>query len=98
VNEDQILPLLGQGGISGALMFIIYKVGMAMVAAVNNLRTEVAEHTKADLAHHGEVKEELVALKVQVDSAITWQERTPVGGVPHVPSGGYRKPGPAGGR
>lgn len=98
MNEDQLLPLLGQGGIAGALMFIIYKVGMAMVAAVKELRTEVAEHTKADLAHHGEVKEELVALRTQVDAAITWQERTPIEGVPRMPTGGYRKPGPAGGR
>lgn len=90
MTEDQLVPLLGQGGISAALMFVLYKVGIAMVAAVKELRGEVAEHTKADLAHHAEVKEELVALRTQVDAAITWQERTPVEPIRDTKSGPVR--------
>lgn len=82
MNEDQLLPLLGQGGIAGALMFIIYRVGIGMVAAVKDLRAEVAAHTKTDLEHHGEVKEAIVRVEAKIDERVASQRRlTPIRGI-----------------
>lgn len=99
MDDQQIIGLVGQGGIAGALIFVIYKVGMAMVDAVKALRIEVAEHTKADLAAQADVREDLAALGARMDVIA---DVTPIRGTPKVrartnPEGvGYyppRKPG-----
>jgi hypothetical protein len=70
MDEQQLIGLVGQGGIAGALMLIIYKVGMALVTAVRELRAELAEHTKSDLAAQAEVRGDLAAIQVRIDTAL----------------------------
>lgn len=67
MDDQQIIGLVGQGGIAGALIFVIYKVGLAMVDAVRQLRTSIDDHTKQDVAAQAEVREELVALQTRID-------------------------------
>ena len=57
MDDQQIVGLVGQGGVAGALIFVIYKIGTALVEAIKGLRTSVDEHTKSDLAAQGEVRE-----------------------------------------
>lgn len=68
--DEQLAGLLGQGGIAAALIFVIYKVGTAMVEAVKALRTEVADHTKADLAAQRELREDVATLNARIETAM----------------------------
>ena len=79
MDDQQIVGLVGQGGVAGALIFVIYKIGTALVEAIKGLRTSVDEHTKSDLAAQGEVREELVALQTRIDVIA---DITPIRGIP----------------
>lgn len=94
MDEQQIISLAGQGGAFGALMLLIYKVGMALVGAVKDLRTEIADHTKRDVAAMSEMREDLAALNAKIDVIA---DVTPIRGVPKQPRaasqpGGYYAP------
>lgn len=81
--DKQLLPLLGQGGLTAALLFLIWKVGMAMVAAVKDVGAAVKEqgskldtHTLDENEHHTLVREELAHMRGHIGIP------TPVHGVP----------------
>lgn len=78
MDEKTLIGILSTGGTTGALLWIIWKVGMALVGSVKDLRTEVAEHTKIDLAHHAKVSEELAELSGRIEGIAFERERTPV--------------------
>lgn len=67
METQQLAGLLGQGGIAAALIYVIFKVGTAMVAAVKELRTAVDDHTKKDLDAQAQVREELIAMSTRID-------------------------------
>ncbi len=94
MEPQQLASLLGQGGITAALIFVLFKVGMAIVAALKELRDDIKEHTKQDLAAMAEVREDLSALGARIDTAL---ELTPIRGVKQYPRpasspGGYYGP------
>lgn len=79
MDNPEFLKLLGQGGITVvALLFlgrIVQRIGERLIEAVDKLRGEVTEHTKADLAAHAEVRADLEGLHVRIDTAM---DLTPV--------------------
>lgn len=79
METQQLAGLIGQGGIAAALIYVIFRVGGAMVDAVKGLRQEIADHTKADLAAQAEVREDLAALNAKID---VLADVTPIRGVP----------------
>lgn len=79
MDEQQVIGLAGQGGAFGALMLVIYKVGMGLVAVIKELRQEIANHTKTDVAAMAEVREDLAALNARIDVIA---DVTPIRGVP----------------
>jgi hypothetical protein len=76
--DAETLKLIGSSGIAGALLALIYIVGMRLVGAISDLSRAILEHTKLDLQHHADVKTEVVAMRTKIDTLIDWQERTPV--------------------
>lgn len=94
--DAEALKLLGGGSLAAALLALIYIVGMRMVAAIDRIGTKVDNHTTVDIAHHAEVREELVAMSARIDTAL---DLTPVRPQRHKtnPRGvavGYRSPRP----
>lgn len=83
--DAETLKLVGSGGIALALIWLIYTVGMRMVAAIDGLGGKVDEHTKTDLEHHAEVKSEIVGLRERVDGILDVKDRerrlTPAAGL-----------------
>ena len=67
MDQQQLVTLLGQGGGWAALVWVIYKIGLKLIAAVDRNTSELRDHTKSDLAAQGEVREELVALQTRID-------------------------------
>lgn len=67
MDDTQIVGLIGQGGAFAMLMLVLWKIGLAIVAALKDLRTAVDEHTKKDLAAQAEVREEIVAMSTRID-------------------------------
>lgn len=72
---EEIPGALGQGGFAAALIVVFWRVGNAIVEVLKGLRTDLNEHTKADLEHHGKVRETLVALDSKIDTLIDQQDR-----------------------
>lgn len=64
----ELLTKLGGGGIAGALLLLIYIVGMRIVAALDRVAAKFDDHTKTDVAHHNEVKAEVRALAGRIDT------------------------------
>lgn len=92
--NDQLLGLLGQGGVTAALLFLIWKVGTALVGAVKELgakldtkldahNSKLDAHTSDENEHHMLVREELAQIRGHFSIS------TPVHGVPIAAS---RKP------
>lgn len=89
--DPEALKLIGGGTTIGALIALIYVVGMRMVAAIDRLGVKVDTHTAVDIEHHAEVKTEIVGLRERVDGIL---DATPVRG---IPVGLHRKPTNGGG-
>lgn len=75
METDQIAGLVGQGGIASALIWVIMRVGLKLVAAIDGLRGEVAAHTKTDVAAMADVRRDLATLNARIETAI---DLTPV--------------------
>lgn len=90
MTSDDFIKLLGQGGVTAALLFIlgkiIWRVADRMITAIDRISAVVAEHTKTDLEHHADVKEVVARMDAKLDATLDWQERTPVDGPPKRPS------------
>jgi hypothetical protein len=84
----EVLKVIGGGGLAASLLFLIYLVGTKLVAAIDRLGVKVDDHTKTDVEHHADVKEEIVAMRATIET-MGWQERTPV----DLPA--HRRPTPA---
>jgi hypothetical protein len=88
-SQRQLVALLAQGSIAGALIYIIIKVGNALVAKVAGLATELADHTRRDLAEQQatrawissslqDLRDRVIALDAKHDAVLDMFERTPV--------------------
>lgn len=90
-----ILKLAGQYGVAGILAlvlgFVMYKVGMHLVAAIKAQTARIDAHTQSDVAaltaltvriEHMEAHLE-TKLDGFVDRVEDWLDRTPVEGPPH---------------
>lgn len=61
--DGEALKLLGGGGAAGALLFLVYLVGMRIVAALDRVAVKVDNHTADDLASHADMREQLAELR-----------------------------------
>lgn len=85
----KLLAQYGLAGIfAGIIGWILYRVGLRMIAAIDNLVAKVTvaidkladkvdAHTKVDIEYHNDVQQDLVALRTRIDTAL---ELTPVEG------------------
>lgn len=78
MEDQQIIGILGQGGLGAALLYLLWKVGSRIVAALDKVSDKLDEHTKVDLAHHGKVMEEIAELSGRIEGIAYERERTPV--------------------
>lgn len=79
----------GLGAIfAGIIGWVLYKVGLRLIAAIDRLIVKIDDlgtrindkldgHTRIDIEHHAEVREEIIALRSRIDTAL---ELTPVEG------------------
>jgi hypothetical protein len=118
VSLDEVVKVLSQYGLgaifAGIIGWVLYKVGLRLIAAIDRLiekidelikriDDKIDEHTKVDIEHHAEVREELVGMRERFDIALDLtpvkpiRRQTPGGG---VPSGYYApsRPSTKGGR
>lgn len=81
--DADVLKLIGGGTTVGALLALIYVVGLRLVAAIDRVSVVVNEHTKVDIAHHGEVRAAIAELDGRVGGLIEAGERraTPALGI-----------------
>lgn len=94
----EALPQYGLAGVMlGLLSWLLWKVGMRIVAALDRLIDKIEVHTKDDVERHGVVMARLEGMEVRIDTALDLtpvrQQRPKTN--PHgVPSGYYspRKP------
>lgn len=79
MTDLDIWKLLAQYGLAGVFAgiigWIIYKVGLRLIAAIDKLVDKIDAHTKVDIEYHNEVREDLAALRSRIDTAL---ELTPV--------------------
>lgn len=75
MRDDQLINLLGQGGAFTALIYVIVKVGLGLVAAIKDLRNEISAHTKTDVAAMAELRNDVAQLNARVDTVL---DLTPV--------------------
>lgn len=72
----KVLAQYGLAGIfAGIIGWILYRVGLRMIAAIDRLVDKIEAHTKVDVEYHNEVQQELTALRSRIDTAL---ELTPV--------------------
>lgn len=88
MTQDEIVKLLGGGGAFAALLYLLYLVGMRIVAALDRVATKVDAHQKDDLASHADMRTDIAALHGKIDGLLDGQDRyTPVGvEIPEPPS------------
>lgn len=89
----KLLAQYGLAGIfAGIIGWVLYRVGLRMIAAIDKLVDKIDAHTKVDIEYHNEVQNELAGLRARIDTAL---ELTPVEGhrrqtpMRGVPSGEY---------
>ncbi len=92
-----ILKLVGGSGLAGALLLIIWRVGNAMVGAIDRLGIKVDSHTEKDVEHHGmvradvaelrgdmrELRAEIGVTREAIARELSW-DKTPVFGTPII--------------
>lgn len=97
MTTDDLIGLLGKGGVIGILLFILarvlFRVGERMIAALDRVAAKLDEHTKLDLEHHGETRDAVTRMEAKIDA---WNDVTPIEapGVPRAVA--RRKSGPVG--
>lgn len=91
--DQQLLGQLGQGGVSAALIFIIVKGGLLLIAAVKDVVAAIRELRDASIAHTkaiADLRTDLAELNAKVDVIA---DVTPIRGVPRAATaGGYYGP------
>lgn len=85
MESADLLKLLGGGGVSAALLLVIYKAFLYLIRewvraqkeemarivdVIKELVVVVRAHTTTDLEHHAEVKEAVIRLEAKVDQAL----------------------------
>jgi hypothetical protein len=72
-NADYF-KLLGQSGIAVVALLvlgrIVHRIGERLIASVDKMIEKLDEHTKADLAAMAEVRADLEAIQVRIDTAL----------------------------
>lgn len=103
----KMLSQYGLGAIfAGIIGWVLYKVGLRLIAAIDRLvakiddliqrvDAKIDEHTRIDIEHHADVREEIIGLRSRIDTAL---ELTPVEGhrrqtPPRGVQAGYYGPG-----
>jgi hypothetical protein len=76
-----VAKLVG-GGFAGALLILLYQVGMRIIAALDKLIGKLDDHDKRDADNHRETSETLHEMRGELKQAIDWGRPTPVEGVP----------------
>jgi uncharacterized protein YabE (DUF348 family) len=80
--DPEVLKLIGGSSLAGALLALIYIVGMKLVTAIDRVGVKIDEHTKTDVAHHTEVRSAVDKLDGKLDGLLDAQSRlTPAAGV-----------------
>lgn len=64
--DDQIVTLIGQGGITAALLFLIWKAGQALVGSIDRLSTKIENLAIG----HVEIKVQIAELRGKVDEVL----------------------------
>jgi hypothetical protein len=82
MTPDQWGALIGQFGVGGATVYVLYKVlsmvGERMIKAIDRVGEKIEQHIKEDLAAHAETSERLARIEKAIESDLLWRERTPV--------------------
>lgn len=93
MEPSELLKLAGQGGFALVLLvgflWFLRTVGMSivtsfrestreLVAAMRELGLKFEAHTQTDVAHHQDVKLEIVSLRGEISGIAYERERTPV--------------------
>ena len=61
--DTEILKLLSNGITSGALIVLIYVVGMRLVSALEKLSSKVDQHRQDDLASHSDFGDRIASIE-----------------------------------
>lgn len=70
----ELAKVLGAGGIAGALLILIYLVGMRLVGAIDKLVTRIDSHEKSEFDHHAKVTEAIAEMRATVSVREAVQE------------------------
>jgi hypothetical protein len=85
MDNADFLKLLGQSGIAVVALLslgrIVQKIGERLIDAIDKLTSKLDEHTKADLAAMAEVRADLEAIQIRIDTAM---DLTPIRGAKRV--------------
>jgi hypothetical protein len=68
--DPETAKLLGTGGVAGALLVLIYLVGMRLVRALDALGGKVDNHHTADAAHHAEMSTEIAEMRTEIQTVL----------------------------
>lgn len=80
--DPETLKLIGGGTTIGALLALIYIVGMKMASAIDRLGVKQDEHAEAETLHHVAVRSEIAAMNGRMGGIMDAAGRlTPAGGV-----------------
>lgn len=64
--DAELLKILGPYGLGGVIVFLLWRIGERLIAALDRLGGKFEEHTKADLEHHAHVRETVMDMQQQV--------------------------------
>jgi hypothetical protein len=86
MTEEGLLQAVTQGGIGAVALLLLARVAQRvaerMIDAIDRIGQKLDEHTEKDLKAVAELRQDIAVMSARVDTAIDWQERTPIGGPP----------------
>lgn len=100
MESADLVKLIGGGGLSAALLWIIYKIATESVrsfiteqvkamdrtvAAVERIGVKLDDHTTAEVAHHNDVRDAVVRLEGKIDGANDERARSGLTPIEGVP-------------
>src|SRR5687767_5321534 len=70
MDDQQILGIIGQGGVGAGLLYLLWKIGTRIVASLDKVAEKLDEHTRVDLEHHGHVREQLAEMRGELGAVV----------------------------